>query len=187
MRRFLVLLAVALASVGVAWVWERAQEQRGIPTMRAPARSGAKALQDRPPAPDFILETLDSRELALSQLLGKPVVMNFWASWCVPCRLEMPILEDAAKRHRGRVHFLGVNVLDRPSLARAFVRKLGVTFPSVLDEDGTVLARYRVVGLPTTVFITRSGRIFEVHAGPFVGPEGAQRLEEYITRLLGQP
>ncbi|MDR7563646.1 MAG: TlpA disulfide reductase family protein [Armatimonadota bacterium] len=187
MRRFLVLFAVALASVGVAWVWEQAQEGRGIPAIRAPARPDANALRDRPLAPDFLLETLDGRELALSELRGKPVVLNFWASWCVPCRLEMPILEDAAKRYRGRVHFLGVNVLDRPPLAKAFVRKLGVTFPSVLDEDGVVLAKYRVVGLPTTVFITRSGRLFEVHAGPFVGPEGARRLEDYIARLLRQP
>ena len=186
MRRFLVLLAVALASVAVAWVWQRAQEGGGI-SPRPLIRPGTDALPDGPPAPDFVLETLDGRELALSDLRGKPVVMNFWASWCVPCRVEMPILEDAAQRYRGRVHFLGVNALDRPALAREFARKLGVTFPSVVDEDGVVLAKYRVVGLPTTVFVTRSGRLFEVHAGPFVGPEGARRLEEYITRLLRQP
>ncbi|MDR7444335.1 MAG: TlpA disulfide reductase family protein [Armatimonadota bacterium] len=186
MRRFPVLLAVALASVAVAWMWQRAQEGGGLPT-RPRTRPGAHTLPARPPAPDFVLETLDGHELALSELLGKPVVMNFWASWCVPCRLEMPILEDAARRYRGRVHFLGVNALDRPPLAREFARKLGITFPSVVDEDGVVLAKYRVVGLPTTVFITRSGRILEVHAGPFVGPEGARRLEDYSTRLLQQP
>jgi len=134
-----------------------------------------------------VLETLDGRELALSDFRGKPVVMNFWASWCVPCRLEMPILSSAAQRYRDRVQFLGVNVLDRPEQARAFVRKLGMTFPSVRDEDGEVLARYRVVGLPTTVFITRSGRVLEVHAGPFLGEEGTKRLEGYIAQLLRAP
>ncbi len=185
-RQFLVLLGIALASVAVAWVWQQVQEGTSFPFARAPAGRDAPS-QAHPPAPDFVRETLDGRELALSDLRGRPVVMNFWASWCVPCRLEMPILEDAAKRYRGRVHFLGVNVLDKPQQAKAFVRRLGITFPSVLDEEGALLARYRVVGLPTTVFVTRSGRIFETHAGPFVGPEGARRLENYLTRLLREP
>ncbi len=184
-RQFLVLLGIALTSVTVAWVWQQVQEGTGLPFARPPA--GRNAPPVRPPAPDFVRETLDGRELALSGLRSKPVVLNFWASWCVPCRLEMPILEDAAKRYRGRVHFLGVNVLDKPQQAKAFVRKLGITFPSVLDEEGALLARYRVVGLPTTVFVTRSGRILEVHAGPFVGPEGARRLENFLTRLLQEP
>lgn len=186
MRRIGLLLAIALASVAAAWIWQQAQE-RGPSAEHGPTGQVGLRAQARPLAPEFILETLDGRELALSELRGKPVVMNFWASWCVPCRLEMPILSSAAQRYRGRVQFLGVNVLDRPAQAKAFVRRLGVTFPSVVDEEGGVLERYRVVGLPTTVFLTRSGRILEVHAGPFVGEEGTRRLEGYIARLLREP
>jgi len=184
MRRLGWLLLITLAWIAAAWLWQQAQERTPSVARIRPIPLQAQA---RPPAPDFILETLDGRELALAELRGKPVVMNFWASWCVPCRLEMPILESAAQRYRGRVHFLGVNVLDRPQQAKAFVRKLGVTFPSVMDEDGTVLSRYRIVGLPTTVFLMRSGHILEVHAGPFVGEEGTKRLEGYIARLLQEP
>lgn len=182
MRRSGLLLLITLASAATLWMWQQTQE-------RAPreARTPPRPAQVHPPAPDFIRESLDGRELSLSELRGKPVVMNFWASWCVPCRLEMPILDEAAKRHRGEVHFLGVNALDQPQQAKAFVRDLRLTFPSVVDEDGEVLARYRVVGLPTTVFITRSGRILEVHAGPFVGEEGAKKLQRYLTRLLQEP
>ncbi len=186
MRRSGLLLLITLASAATLWMWQQTRE-RTPSDLQTPLRPVPLRTQVRPPAPDFIRETLDGRELSLSELRGKPVVMNFWASWCVPCRLEMPTLEDAAKRYGGQVHFLGVNVLDRPQQAKAFVRNLGVTFPSVLDEDGEILARYRVVGLPTTVFITRSGRILEVHAGPFVGEEGAKKLQRYLTQLLQEP
>ncbi len=186
-KRPFLLLWVALVSVATAWAWLQAREGGGLPSAPAPAERTVPSPEARPPAPDFVRETLDGRELALSELRGKPVVMNFWASWCAPCRAEMPTLEEAAKRYRGRVHFLGVNVLDKPQEAKAFVRKLGITFPSVLDEEGALLVKYRVVGLPTTVFVTRSGRIFETHAGPFLGPEGTRRLESYLNRLLHGP
>ncbi len=115
------------------------------------------------------------------------MVMNFWASWCVPCRLEMPTLDRVSKRYQDQVFFLGVNALDRLQQAKAFVRTLGVTFPSVVDEDGTLLAQYRIVGLPTTVFLTRSGRILDVHTGPLVGEAGTKELESYLIRLLQEP
>jgi cytochrome c biogenesis protein CcmG/thiol:disulfide interchange protein DsbE len=145
------------------------------------------ALPERSPlpnAPAFVLETLDGRgELALSELRGKPVVLNFWASWCAPCRLEMPVLVDAWRRYGERVHFLGVNVLDQREAAVRFARDVGMEFPSVHDPEGDVLRWFRVVGLPTTVFVTREGRISEVHAGPFVGPEGSRALERRIQTL----
>ncbi len=139
------------------------------------------------PAPGFVRETLDGRELALSHLRGKPVVMNFWASWCVPCRAEAPTLAEAARTYRASVHFLGVNVLDDLPSARRFVEQYSWPFPSVVDEDGSLLRLYRVVGLPTTLFLTPQGRVARVHAGPFVGPEGSRRLRALIAELLAMP
>lgn len=137
-----------------------------------------------PSAPAFVLETLDGRgKLALLELRGKPVVLNFWASWCAPCRLEMPVLLEAWQRYHNQVYFVGVNVLDRQEEAVRFVQEVGMDFPSVRDPKGDALRWFRVVGLPTTVFVTRTGQIFEVHTGPFIGSEGRRALEKLIRTL----
>lgn len=172
-RRFLGPLVVLALLVG-GWALVRRPpvppEGRGRPLPNAPA---------------FVLETLDGRgEVALSELRGKPVVLNFWASWCAPCRLEVPVLVDAWRRYRHRVHFLGVNVLDEREAAVRFARDLGMDFPSVHDPEGDALRWFRVVGLPTTVFVTRDGRILNLHPGPFVGPEGSRALERRIHQVL---
>ncbi|MFN3285864.1 MAG: TlpA family protein disulfide reductase [bacterium] len=144
-----------------------------------------KAPADRlPAAPSFILDTLDGRELHLTQLRGKPVVLNFWASWCAPCRAEMPVLVRAWRRYGHDVHFVGVNVLDDPDEARRFVREFGIPFPSVHDPNGDTLRWFRVLGLPTTVFVSRQGGMAGVHAGPFVGTEGERALERAVREVL---
>ncbi len=146
-----------------------------------------KAPADRlPAAPSFILDTLDGRELHLTQLRGKPVVLNFWASWCAPCRAEMPVLAQAWQRYGRDVHFVGVNVLDDPDQARRFVREFRIPFPSVHDPNGDTLRWFRVVGLPTTVFVSRQGGMAGVHAGPFVGPEGERALERAVREVLAR-
>ncbi|GBD28661.1 Thiol-disulfide oxidoreductase ResA [bacterium HR31] len=188
MRRWRWILFLVLPLVLAAgWVLRRPQVPANPQVFSAPQRTLSAGTLPGRPAPGFVRETLDGRELSLSDLLGKPVVMNFWASWCVPCRAEAPTLAQAARRFRGRVHFLGVNVLDEIEEARRFVEQYGLPFPSVVDDDGSLLRAYRVVGLPTTVFVTSSGVIRDVHAGPFVGPEGARRLEADLLRLLKEP
>ncbi|MFN3286222.1 MAG: TlpA family protein disulfide reductase [bacterium] len=184
--RWLLLLVVPLM-LATGWVLRRAQMPATPQVLSAPQRTLRPDVPTGRPAPGFVRETLDGRELSLSELLGKPVVMNFWASWCVPCRAEAPTLAEAARRFRGRVRFLGVNVLDGIQDARRFAEQYGLPFPSVVDDDGSLLRAYRVVGLPTTVFVTPSGVIRDVHAGPFLGPEGARRLEAYLLRLLKEP
>ncbi|MDR7407881.1 MAG: TlpA disulfide reductase family protein [Armatimonadota bacterium] len=183
--RWLLFLVVPLV-LATGWVLRRAQVPTTPQVFSAPRPLPTGSPLGRP-APGFLRETLDRRELALSELLGKPVVLNFWASWCVPCRAEAPTLAQAARRFRGRVHFVGVNVADEIQEARRFAEQYGLPFPSVLDDDGSLLRAYRVVGLPTTVFVTASGVIRDGHAGPFLGAEGARRLEAYLLRLLKEP
>lgn len=189
----LVLLALLLGAglavvVGRQPAAERAPQATGqVRAVPVPLPRAQGLQPPQGPAPDFVRETLDGRELALSELRGKPVVMNFWASWCVSCRAGAPILAATARRHQGYLHFLGVNVLDDPDDARRFHQQFSLPFPSVVDEEGSVLRAYRIVGLPTTVFITRSGRIFRVHPGPYVGPEAARDLEETVARLREEP
>ncbi|MER3450941.1 MAG: hypothetical protein C4300_01455 [Thermus sp.] len=134
----------------------------------------------------FVLDTLDGRTLELAQLRGQPVVLNFWASWCAPCRKEMPVLVRAWQRHGKHVHFVGVNVLDDPEEAQRFLEEFRVPYPSVHDPRGDTLRWFRVVGLPTTVFVSREGGLAGFHAGPFLDLEGEGALERAIREVLSR-
>lgn len=175
MRR-LVWFALTVLAVSLLWVVTRPRT-----SVFESAASGKL-----PAAPSFVLDTLDGKEFHLAALRGKPVVLNFWASWCVPCRAEMPVLVRVWERHRADVHFVGVNVLDELEDARRFVRQFRVLFPSVYDLKGDTLRWYRVVGLPSTAFVTKEGRLLHLHAGPFLGKDGEQALERRIREVLGR-
>lgn len=112
------------------------------------------------PAPDFELRRLDGPgTLQLASLRGKVVVLNFWASWCFPCKQEAPALAAAAKRWPGRVVVLGVDVNDPTSDARKFARKFKLTYPLVHDNHNVTSPKYGLTGLPETFFIDRSGKL----------------------------
>lgn len=137
-------------------------------------------------APDFTLESLfdDSSPISLSDYAGRPVILNFWASWCVPCREEMPALQNVYEQYQddGLV-LLGINqtYIDNLQAARDFVEELDLSFPSVRDDTGDVSEReYRVLGLPTTVFITAEGKIAYVQ----VGQLSQGQIAEYSQRLV---
>jgi cytochrome c biogenesis protein CcmG/thiol:disulfide interchange protein DsbE len=117
------------------------------------------------PAPAFSLRRLDtSGTLALASLRGKPVVLNFWASWCVPCKGEATMLEAAWQQYRSRgVVFVGIDWHDVKSDARTFLEHHGVTYPTVLDGSGSTTDHYGVVGVPETYFIDRRGRLVGDH------------------------
>jgi cytochrome c biogenesis protein CcmG/thiol:disulfide interchange protein DsbE len=134
-------------------------------------------------AADFSVDLLDRDEFSLSDHLatdGRPVVLNFWASWCIPCREEMPTLDEAARRHP-EVLFLGVAVEDDPAAARAFAEEVRVSYPLAVDESGIVLARYPIFGLPTTWFIAPDGSI----AGQVSGLVTESYLEERLAEFFG--
>jgi cytochrome c biogenesis protein CcmG/thiol:disulfide interchange protein DsbE len=117
------------------------------------------------PAPNFTLRRLDGRgTLALSSLRGKPVVLNFWASWCVPCKGEAKALEQAWVQYRRQgVVFLGVDYNDVAGDARTFIAAHGVTYPTVMDGPGAVADQYGLTGVPETYFIDRRGRLVGSH------------------------
>lgn len=141
-------------------------------------------------APDFILPDLfdDDTAYTLSDYRGQPVILNFWASWCVPCRREMPALQQTAARYKADgLVLLGMNqtYLDTLSEARAFVEELGLTFPITRDDDGDTGARaYQVVGIPTTVFITQEGDVAHIQ----IGEMSLEQITAYTEQLMaGQP
>jgi len=135
------------------------------------------------PAPDFTLKTLDGQTVTLSDLRGQPVVINFWASWCAPCRLEMPALQQAyeARRAEGLV-ILAVNLTaqDRLAEVKTFVEELDLTMPILLDESGAVSELYRLLGLPTSIFVDGNGVIQRIHLGPMVEAQITQFMAEIL-------
>ncbi len=135
-------------------------------------------------APDFTLAGLDGTEVSLSQFRGQPVLINFWASWCVPCREEMPELIRAYEAHKAEGFMvLGVNLTYSDSLPdiQAFINEFNITFPVLLDTDGTVAQRlYQTPGIPTSIFINRDGTIARIQ----VGVMNASQIDQYVRQIL---
>lgn len=115
---------------------------------------------DAEAAPDFEVETFDGETLRLSDLKGKVVVLNFWASWCPPCRWEMPFFETMWQEYREQgVVFLGIAMSDTLENVKAFAEEAGVTYPVALDTTTEIARAYEVLSLPTTYFIGKDGNI----------------------------
>ncbi|MDX1643699.1 MAG: redoxin domain-containing protein [Thermoanaerobaculia bacterium] len=111
------------------------------------------------PAPEFSLVDLDGRPVALDDLLGRPVVINFWATWCQTCIVEHPILLQAARSYEGRAHFVGIVYQDEPEPIRRFVERRGAWGPSLLDPSSRVAIAYGVYGAPETFILDSEGRV----------------------------
>lgn len=133
------------------------------------------------PAPDFALSTMDGVPIRLAELRGRPVVLNFWASWCVPCLQEHPGVQKVASLYTRRgVVFLGVIYGDTPEAAQEFLNKHGSAYPSLIDPEQRTAIDYGVAGVPETFVITRDGQI----ARKFVGPVSQGDLSMTLESLL---
>lgn len=137
------------------------------------------------PAPDFQLTLFQptddgSQVWRLAAQQGRPVVVNFWASWCIPCEEEAAVLESAWRRYRDRVAFVGVDVQDSEANARAFLQRYRVTYPNGPDPDGSISIDYGMSGVPETYFISPDQRIVRKWAGPL----DEARITTFIEELL---
>ena len=137
-------------------------------------------------APNFTLPLLSNDEqVSLSSYRGKAVVLNFWASWCGPCKDEAPLLESAWNRYKDKgVVVIGVDAQDFDVDAQRFVDRAGITYPIVRDKHGSMLGRYGVTGFPETWFIDAHGKIVGEH---IAGPLTEEDLERNIKIALGEP
>jgi cytochrome c biogenesis protein CcmG, thiol:disulfide interchange protein DsbE len=146
--------------------------------------SAATAVGTYPPgtaAPPLRLRTLDGGTLDLADLRGRPVVVNFWATWCEPCVREFPLLARAAAGHRAdRLAVVGVLVQDRPDAARAFIRQHGGGWPVGVDADRRAAGAWGVVGLPHTFFVRPDGTL----AAHQLGELTAATLDRQLTAVL---
>lgn len=150
----------AILLFGSGWLW----------VSRLPADASQDVRTPQPavdhPAPDFVLTRFDTgKEVALSDLRGRPVILNFWATWCGPCRAEMPALQAAYERYGEDLLVVGVDQGEEEAVVGPFLDEFGIGFPILMDGDMAVGREYRILGLPTTFFIDSQGIIRGVHAG----------------------
>lgn len=168
MIRFAVVVAVAGALALLGWGVLRPDENRASPLAGRPAS-------------DFTVETFDGRQVTLSELRGRPVVLNFYASWCLACRDEAAVLEEGWRTYgpRGAV-FIGLAVRDDREAAIAFARRYGKTYLLGPDARGRVGLDFGIFGVPETVFISPDGRIADKVVGPVTPELLAERLEAWL-------
>ena len=134
-------------------------------------------------APDFTLKSNAGENLKLSEFRGDVVMINFWASWCGPCRQEMPLLDELYNNYKPLgFTILGVNVEEDPGKANALLKDIPVSFPVLFDTQNTVSRLYNVVAMPSTVLVDRDGKVRYLHRGYKPGYE--QQYQEQIRSLI---
>jgi thiol-disulfide isomerase/thioredoxin len=185
-RRTVVAAAVVLAAVLAVLVatWPGGGGSGGVTTVEGNASAVLYPAGHRAPAPAFTGTTLTGSRMSFSSYRGQVVVVNFWGSWCVPCREEAPILAAVAARYRAAgVSFLGVDVRDTTASARAFASRFHVTYPSVSDPGSVITqdfsAQVPIVGTPTTLVVDRTGHI----AGAIFGTATYSALTALLARV----
>ena len=168
--------------LGIGWIaYSRALVNSNESTAGDQASELQAAAVAGHPAPDFELPSPDGEVYRLSDFKGQPVILNFWATWCGPCRAEFPEFQEAAVDNADSLVIIGINntAADQADQVPGFLEEFGITFPIVLDEDGETVKTYRVLGLPTTVFIDSDGIVNEV----FTGPLNKAYIETKISEL----
>lgn len=176
-RRGSALLVVAIAAIGVILL---AVFYYGILNPPSARVGSGKAPDISFTNYSFGLTEYDGKTVRLSDFRGKPIVLNFWASWCVPCREEQAILQASWQKHGSDVLFMGVDYLDQPPNAQSYLTEFGVTYPNGPDKGSRAYTSYRVQGVPETFFIDADGNV----QGFYVGPIPAMELEQRIQALL---
>jgi cytochrome c biogenesis protein CcmG, thiol:disulfide interchange protein DsbE len=172
------LFSILILLGGALWVWASAAAPDAVTAGQIPApRKGFLA-------PDFALTDQNGSEYSLSDLRGQAVLVNMWASWCTPCRAEMPAMQTVYQDYHERgFEILAVNTTfqDDPNSALSFANELGLTFPLLWDIDGSTSSLYQIRAMPTSFFVKRDGTIDEVVIG---GPMAEALLRVRIERLL---
>ena len=177
-----VLVVVAVVIPAGAALLDRRQPATSWESRTPPAVvPSVKVYQPGTPAPALRLEGLDGRPVDLAALRGRPVVVNFWATWCEPCVREFPLLRQAAAVHRADgLAVVGVLSGDRPEAARAFVRRHRATWPVGVDPDGATAAAWGAVGLPHTYFVRPDGTLASHHFSELTQPALDRQLAEIL-------
>lgn len=139
---------------------------------------------DRGMAPDFTLTDFDGEVLTLSELRGQVVVINFWASWCPPCREEAPYLEQTWRKYQGEgVVFIGVNYADTRPEALSYIEEFDITYFNGPDLGTRIAQSYNILGVPETFYIAKNGELRGVKVGPLRPPELDEKIDELLAEV----
>ena len=151
-------------------------------TLGSSAHSGHKNKK----AKNFKLKKIDSKEsYSLKDFSNQPVILNFWASWCTPCKDEMPFLEDFWKDYKDKgIKLIGINVMDNNKSAIKLLESLNITYLNLSDPPGKVTTSYKIIGLPVTIFIDKNGNISHLNYGPYIGDEGKKKFYSELDKIL---
>jgi peroxiredoxin len=136
-------------------------------------------------APDFTTHDTHDNVVALQEYHGRPVVLNFWATWCVPCRQELPVLQAVYEAYRDKglvILAISQDVAEKKETVRSYVTNLGVTFPPLLDPEGSIAAHYNIFLLPSTIFINPAGTVVAVHFGLMTRTQ----IEKHLVAMMPQ-
>ena len=131
-------------------------------------------------APDFELDSTAGGKVKLSNFKGKAVILNFWATWCPPCKEEMPLFENAYRSESDKVVVIGVNLQESEENVRDFIKKFGISFPTLLDPNSEVKELYNVFTQPVTYFIDKEGKIIDKKFGPLTDKEISEKVDKLI-------
>lgn len=176
-KRWTVFTIIVLV-ISAGWIWNS----------RIPSNSKEYLVEQIPhkgfSAPEFDLDTIHGETITLSSLKGQPVIINFWASWCPPCRAEMPALQNVFEAYKDQgLVIVAINATNQDNIddARGFIKTHNLTFPVLLDVIGEVSNLYRLQSLPTTFFVDKNGVIQEIVIG---GPMAEALLRVRVEKLI---
>jgi len=159
----------------------RVQPQQNIAPVAPATTATTPAPQTDHLAPDFTLISLDGTKVTLSDLKGQVALINIWATWCPPCRAEMPTIETSYQQYRDQgFTVLAVNLQEDPRTVAAFMREYKLTFPALFDLDGQVSRTYQAISLPSSFFVDRKGVIRAVYRGPMPRSVIAGTVEQLL-------
>jgi thiol-disulfide isomerase/thioredoxin len=179
MKRALFLSVIFLVALGAIFSF---LVFRGTISQRDPFSSSLANTEPNELAPDFTLETLEGPTVQLSDLRGRKVILNFWASWCAPCRAEMPEFERIHREYGDRLTILGVNIQEDRQTIERFLQEVPVSYPILLDPQGTTVRAYGIIAQPATYWIDEQGRILERKYGAYTRAELDSRVREFTSR-----
>jgi peroxiredoxin len=177
LRARLALVAAILLAAFAGWLFAEGGLLKLVNALGDPGAPGDVGQ----PAPQFELEDTSGRVVRLADLRGKVVLVNFWATWCAPCRTEMPEMEKVYREHRERgFEVVAIDLQESAAEVRPFMAELGLTYPALLDRDGSVSRAYRARALPSSFLVDRQGTVRYLKIGPLT----TEALEAEVRKLL---
>jgi peroxiredoxin len=166
----ILIIVIFSVLIGSAIFTAKNENEEQTETIQQPDQQSTTGLKPGSKAPDFTFITLDEKQFSLSDFKGKKVILNFWATWCPPCREEMPEMQRFYEEYEAKgVKILAVNLRyseTKPNKINDFIDEYSISFPIPLDERNTIGKQYRAVAIPTSYFITENGIIHKMHVGP---------------------